>query len=42
MFTADAAHELRTPLAVMISETQTTLARPRSVDEYLQTVEGLP
>ncbi len=39
-FTADAAHELRTPLAVMISETQTALARPRCADEYRETVEG--
>src|SRR5436309_4724843 len=39
-FTADAAHELRTPLAVLISETQTTLARTRSVEEYRETVEA--
>jgi two-component system, OmpR family, sensor kinase len=39
-FTADAAHELRTPLAVLISETQTTLARPRSAEEYRETVEA--
>jgi len=32
-FTSDAAHELWTPLAVMISEAQTTLARPRSATE---------
>jgi len=38
-FTADASHELRTPLAVMISEAQTTLARPRSEQEYRETVE---
>lgn len=33
-FTADAAHELRTPIAVMISEAQTTLARERGAAEY--------
>ena len=33
-FTADAAHELRTPLAVLISEGQTTLARERTASEY--------
>lgn len=37
-FTADAAHELRTPLAVLISETQTALARQRSAAEYRDTV----
>lgn len=37
-FTADAAHELRTPLAVLISETQTTLARDRTAQEYRETV----
>ena len=39
-FTADAAHELRTPLAVIISETQTTLARERTAAEYRETVEA--
>jgi heavy metal sensor kinase len=39
-FTADASHELRTPLAVLISETQTTLARARSPEEYRETVEA--
>ncbi len=39
-FTADAAHEMRTPLAVIISEAQTTLARERSAAEYRETVEG--
>jgi heavy metal sensor kinase len=38
-FTADASHELRTPLAVLISETQTTLARDRTAAEYRETVE---
>jgi heavy metal sensor kinase len=39
-FTADAAHELRTPLAVIITEAQSTLARERSASEYRETVEG--
>lgn len=38
-FTADAAHELRTPLAVLITEAQTALARERSATEYRETVE---
>ncbi len=37
-FTADAAHELRTPLAVLISEAQTTLARERSPADYRDSV----
>ncbi len=37
-FTADASHELRTPIAVLISDTQTTLARDRSAAEYRETV----
>ena len=39
-FTADAAHELRTPLAVLISEAQTTLARERSSADYRDTIEA--
>ncbi len=39
-FTGDAAHELRTPLAVIISEAQATLARERSAAEYRETVEA--
>lgn len=38
-FTGDASHELRTPLAVMISETQTALARDRDAAEYKETIE---
>jgi signal transduction histidine kinase len=38
-FTSDAAHELRTPLAIMILEAQTSLARPRTAAEYKQSVE---
>jgi heavy metal sensor kinase len=33
-FSADASHELRTPMSVIISEIQTTLAQPRSGAEY--------
>ena len=33
-FTADAAHELRTPVAVMLTQTQTALNRERSAPEY--------
>ncbi len=38
-FTADASHELRTPIAVIIAEAQTTLARERSAADYRETVE---
>lgn len=38
-FTADAAHELRTPLAVLISEAQTALTRERTAAEYRETVQ---
>ena len=38
-FTADAAHELRTPLAVIISETQTALTRERTSAEYRETIQ---
>ena len=37
-FTADAAHELRTPIAVLISEAQTTLARERGPADYRDSV----
>jgi two-component system, OmpR family, sensor kinase len=39
-FTDDAAHELRTPLAVLISETQTALSRKRTAVEYRETIVG--
>ncbi len=38
-FTADASHELRTPLAVIVSQTELTLAKPRSNDEYRLALE---
>lgn len=37
-FTADASHELRTPVTVLLTETQTTLARERSIAEYQQSL----
>jgi heavy metal sensor kinase len=39
-FTSDAAHELRTPVSVMLTQTQTTLNRERSATEYRETVES--
>jgi signal transduction histidine kinase len=39
-FTSDAAHELRTPLSILIAESQTTLSRERTAEEYRETVEG--
>ncbi len=39
-FTSDAAHELRTPIAVMLTQTQTALSRERNSTEYRETVEA--
>ncbi|HMP84170.1 MAG TPA: ATP-binding protein, partial [Verrucomicrobiota bacterium] len=39
-FTSDAAHELRTPVSVMLTQTQTTLNRERTAAEYRDTVES--
>jgi HAMP domain-containing protein len=39
-FTSDAAHELRTPVTVMLTQTQTALNRERSAGEYRDTVEA--
>ena len=39
-FTSDAAHELRTPLAVILSDTQTALRRERSAEEYRDTIQA--
>ncbi|HUA39010.1 MAG TPA: ATP-binding protein [Candidatus Sulfopaludibacter sp.] len=38
-FTADAAHELRTPVSVMLTQTQTVLSRERAAAEYREAVE---
>ena len=38
--TADASHELRTPVSVILSQTQTALARERSGSEYRATLEA--
>ena len=39
-FTADASHELRTPVSVILAQSQTALARPRSEAEYRQSLEA--
>lgn len=39
-FTADAAHELRTPISVMLTQTQSALSRERSTAEYKETLEA--
>jgi len=39
-FTADAAHELRTPIAVILTQTQSALARERPATEYRETLEA--
>jgi two-component system, OmpR family, heavy metal sensor histidine kinase CusS len=40
-FTADAAHELRTPVTVMRNETEVTLRAARTPEEYRASLEGL-
>ena len=40
-FTADASHELRTPVTVMRTRTELALRHPRSPDEYRETLEHL-
>jgi signal transduction histidine kinase len=39
-FASDAAHELRTPVSVMLTQTQTALNRERSTVEYCETLEA--
>ncbi len=40
-FTADAAHELRAPLAVMLADVEVSLRQPRSADETRATIDGI-
>jgi signal transduction histidine kinase len=39
-FASDAAHELRTPVSVILTQTQTSLNRERSAEDYKQTIEA--
>lgn len=39
-FSADASHELRTPLAILYTNLQLALARPRSPEEYRETLQA--
>ena len=39
-FASDASHELRTPVAVILSQTQTALSRERSSSEYREALEA--
>ena len=38
-FTADAAHELRTPVSILLAETQRILKRERSAEEYRESIQ---
>ena len=39
-FTSDASHELRTPVSVILTQTQTALSRERSNSDYRETLEA--
>ncbi|KMM83794.1 two-component system, OmpR family, heavy metal sensor histidine kinase CusS [Pseudomonas taetrolens] len=39
-FSADIAHELRTPLSNLLTHTQVTLTRPRSLEEYREALHS--
>jgi two-component system heavy metal sensor histidine kinase CusS len=39
-FSADLAHEIRTPVGALIGQTQVALAQPREIDEYQQLLES--
>jgi heavy metal sensor kinase len=39
-FTSDASHELRTPISVILTQTQTALSRSRTAPEYKETLEA--
>jgi two-component system OmpR family sensor kinase len=39
-FASDAAHELRTPVSVLLTQTQSALNRERSSEEYRQTLQA--
>jgi heavy metal sensor kinase len=39
-FTADASHELRTPISVIVTQTQTALSRERPPGEYRESLEA--
>ena len=38
-FTADASHDLRTPISVILTHTELALSRDRTADEYRKTIE---
>lgn len=39
-FSADLAHELRTPIAILRGEAESILTRPRNADEYREVIES--